>query len=223
MTSQDLFSSSDSIIIVLNTPVAMASKVTMTNMLVASNDFSVQQNSIVTLSNFILVTNIPGQFSATISVTSISVQPSVRPVNGNKISFYRNGFLYDQSLFSFNATQAIISSITLSLAGNQANSNTSLTASIVLTYGVTSTDILLVTIDQAITIYTCNLISCSSCNCQITLASPAQGIFSNLLKITNFGSSSLTPSIIVILSIKNPISSNYVIYFVTTDSLNYTK
>lgn len=83
----------------MNTPVAMASTVTIANILVASNDVSVQQNSIITLSNFNLVTNIPGQFSATITITNISSQPSVKPVSGNKISFYRNGFLYDQSLF----------------------------------------------------------------------------------------------------------------------------
>lgn len=149
----------------MNTPVAMASTVTIANILVASNDVSVQQNSIITLSNFILVTNIPGQFSATITITNISSQPSVKPVSGNKINFYRNGFLYDQSLFSFSVNQGNISSISLSLTNNQANANTNLTVSIVLAYGVTSADFLYVNIDQAITIHTCNVISCSICTC----------------------------------------------------------
>lgn len=208
----------------MNTPVAMASSVTIANILVASNDVSVQQNAIVTLSNFILVTNIPGQFSGSITITNISSQSSVKPVTGNKISFYRNGYLYDQSFFSFNVNQVSMSSINLTLGSNQANANTGLTISIVFAYGVYSSDVLYVNIDQAIAISTCNVISCSSCSCQITFADQSLGIFSNKLKITNFGtSSSLTSSIIIILSIKNPISSSYVLYFTATDSANFTK
>jgi hypothetical protein len=208
----------------MNTPVAMASQVTINNILVASNSFSVQQNSIITISNFILVTNIPGQFSGSITITNISSQSSVKPVNGNKISFYRNGYLYDQSQFAFNVNQANINSINLSLASNKANANTNLTMSIGLTDGVINSDILYVNIDQAITVNTCNVLSCTNCTCLITMANPSQGIFSNNLKITNFGSSStVTTSIIILLSIKNPISSNYILYFTTTDQSNYTK
>lgn len=97
LATQDLFSSSDSIIVVLNTSVSMASQVTVTNILVASSSYSVQQNSIITISSFVLVTNIPGQFSGSITISNISAQQSVKPVTGNKISFYRNGYLYDQS------------------------------------------------------------------------------------------------------------------------------
>jgi hypothetical protein len=96
-TSQDLFSTSDTITITMNTHVAMASQITINNPLVASNDFSIQQNSIITLSNFQLVTNIASQFSALITITNISSQASVKPVHFNTISFYRNGYLYDQS------------------------------------------------------------------------------------------------------------------------------
>jgi hypothetical protein len=224
ITSQDLFSSSDSIIIVMNTPVAMASQVSIANILVASNDVSVQQNSIITMSNFILVTNIPGQFSGSITITNISTQASIKPVNNNKISLYRNGYLYDQSFFSFSVNQASISSINLTLASNQANVNTNLTISMGFTYGLAFSDFLYINIDQAVTVYTCNVISCANCSCQIVFSNPSIGIFSNQLKITNFGSlSTITSSLIIILAIKNPISSNYVLYFTTTDASNYTK
>jgi hypothetical protein len=224
ITSQDLFSSSDSIIIVMNTPVAMASQVSIANILVASNDVSVQQNSIITMSNFILVTNIPGQFSGSITITNISTQASIKPVNNNKISLYRNGYLYDQSFFSFSVNQASISSINLTLASNQANVNTNLTISMGFTYGLAFSDFLYINIDQAVTVYTCNVISCANCSCQIVFSNPSIGIFSNQLKITNFGSlSTMTSSLIIILAIKNPISSNYVLYFTTTDASNYTK
>lgn len=223
ITSQDLFSSSDSIIIVMNTPVAMASSVTIGNILVASNDVSVQQNSIITISNFILVTNIPGQFSGSITITNISSQPSIKPVTGNKISFYRNGYLYDQSIFSFTVNQASMKNISITLSSYQANANSNITISLSLTYGVVSSDILFASIDQAISVYSCSVISCPTCTCLTTTANPSQGVFSNLLKITNFAPSVLTSDIIISLSIKNPISSNYALYFTTTDSSNYTK
>jgi hypothetical protein len=223
ITSQDLFSSADSIIIVMSTSVAMASAVAIANILVASNDVSVQQNSIITLSNFILVTNIPGQFSGTITITNISFQSSIKPVTGSKISLYRNGYLYDQSLFSFSVNQAVIKNISLTLSSYQANANANLTVSVSLTYGVITTDILFVNVDQAITVYTCSVISCATCSCIATFANPSLGVFSSLLKITNFAPSALTSDIIVSLAIKNPISSNYLLYFATTDAYNYTK
>lgn len=222
LTTQDLFSSNDSIIIVMNTSVAMASQVTINNILVASSSYTVQQNSIITISNFILVTNIPGQFSGSITISNISIQPSVKPVGGNRISFYRNGYLYDQSFFSFNVVQANITNIQLILGSSQANANTNLTASINLSYGVISNDILYCTIDQAITVYSCTLLSCLSCTCVVIAANPSLGYFSNTIKVSNFGTT-LISNMVILFSIKNPISSNYVLYFTTTDQANYTK
>lgn len=49
----------------------------------------------ITFSNFILVTSSPGQFSGSLTITNISIQDSIKPVIGNKISFYRYGYLYD--------------------------------------------------------------------------------------------------------------------------------
>ncbi len=95
LTTQDLFSASDSIIIVLATNISMAGQVTINNILVSSCDISIQQNSIITFSNFILVTSSPGQFSGSLTITNISSQYSIKPVAGNKISFYRFGYLYD--------------------------------------------------------------------------------------------------------------------------------
>jgi hypothetical protein len=95
LTTQDLFSASDSIIIVLATNISMAGQVTINNILVSSCDISIQQNSIITFSNFILVTSSPGQFSGSLTITNISSQDSIKPVAGNKISFYRFGYLYD--------------------------------------------------------------------------------------------------------------------------------
>lgn len=181
ITSQDLFSSADSIIIVMNTPVAMASSVTINNILVVSNDVSVQQNSIITLSNFILVTNIPGQFSGSITITNISAQPSIKPVTANKISFYRSGYLYDQSFFSFAVNEAVMKNVSISLSSYQANANCNMTVSISLTYGVLSSDLLFGSIDQAITVYSCSVISCPTCTCLTTPANQSLAVFSNLL------------------------------------------
>lgn len=77
------------------TNVSMASQVTINNILVSSADRSIQQNSMITFSNFVLVTSSPGQFSGSITIPNISLQDSIKPVNNNKISFYRFGYLYD--------------------------------------------------------------------------------------------------------------------------------
>jgi hypothetical protein len=77
------------------TNVSMASQVTINNILVSTADKSIQQNSMITFSNFILVTSSPGQFSGSITIPNISLQDSIKPVNNNKISFYRFGYLYD--------------------------------------------------------------------------------------------------------------------------------
>ena len=77
------------------TNVSMASQVTINNILVSTADKSIQQNSMITFSNFKLVTSSPGQFSGSITIPNISLQDSIKPVNNNKISFYRFGYLYD--------------------------------------------------------------------------------------------------------------------------------
>jgi len=212
----------------MNTSIAMASQITVNNPLVASNDFNIQQNSIITLSNFQLVTNIATQFSAVITITSISSQASIKPIQFNTISFYRNGYLYDQSQFSFAVNAASISTITLALANTNANANTNLTISIGFSVGVISTDYLYVSFDQAISVSGCSVVSCSNCNCVITSANPNLGIYSNTLKITGFSlsnssSSNLLKNINILAAIKNPISSNYIISVTSTDQLNYTK
>jgi len=206
----------------------MASQVTINNPLMASFDFSLAQNSIITLSNFVLITNIPSQFSAVITITNISSQSSVKPVTGNRISFYRNGYLYDQSHFTFSVSSSSMKSVSLSLASNSANAKTNLTISITFLNGVVANDYLYGSIDQAIAVTACSVISCSNCSCVITVANPTLGNFNNKIKITGFdinnsSSTALVQSVVISLGIRNPISSDYILYFTTTDQYNYTK
>ncbi len=108
LTSQDLFRSSDSIIINLNTTLSMAAAIEINNPLVSSFSSQVSLNQKISISNFVLVTSLSTKFSGVITISNISVQGSTQPINGNIISFYRNGYLYDQSSFSFKANPALI-------------------------------------------------------------------------------------------------------------------
>ncbi len=130
LTTQDLFSASDTITITLSTTLSMASQINITNPLVTTFTSQVQQNYKITLSGFTLVTSIPSQFSGIIGIHNISSQLSVKPVTGNVISFFRNGALYDQSTFSFQVVPATMSNITLALASQNANAATNLTVTI---------------------------------------------------------------------------------------------
>ncbi len=93
--------------------------------------------------------------------------------------------------------------------------------------GVNSTDSLFIKVDQAITVNNCTTTTCSTCACSITARNPSAGLLYNTIKISNFPFAALTTdfsySITVLLGIKNPISSGYVLSIATTDSQNYTK
>lgn len=209
----------------MNTSLSMAATISIDNPLVSTFSYQVSLNYKVTISNFVLVTSIPTQFSGTITINNIAAQLSEKPVAGNTISFYRNGYLYDQSSFSFQVVAATITSINLSLANNNANTATNLTISIGLSVGVISTDNLYVQIDQAISVNTCSVLSCTDCICTIIPSNPSQGIFYSKAKISSFNGTVTNPvtDIIILFGIKNPISSNYTIFLTTTDISNYTK
>lgn len=100
-----------------------------------------------------------------------------------------------------------------------------MTASLNLAVGVKQSDSLYCTIDQDINVFSCNILSCSSCLCTITQANPSLGLFYNSLKVTNFGSSStdITMNIMLLITVRNPIKSNYTVFFTTVDSHNFTK
>lgn len=148
LLSQGLFSSSDTIIITLNTSLSMAAQVTISNPLVSSFTAQVQQSYMVTLNTFTLVTSIPSQFSGTITISNITAQSSTRPITANTISFYRNGALYDQSQFSFRVSPAAVSSLSLSLSNNNANAVANLTVSAVLSVGLVQGDFAYLRIPQ---------------------------------------------------------------------------
>ena len=227
MLSQDLFASTDSIILTLNTSISMAGSVSITNPLVVTYNSQIQQNFKVVLTSFNLVTSIPSQFSGSVVLNNISAQNSVRPITGNAIGFYRNGALYDYSTFSFAVSPASMGSFTLSLSSNKANELSNLTTAISLTVGVNQTDVLYLRVDQAITVNNCSVLTCPSCSCTITAANANQGILYSSVKVTSFpvvGSGTvLTTSVGVMLSVRNPIASGYIIEAATTDSSNYTK
>ena len=92
-----------------------------------------------------------------------------------------------------------------------------------LSVGVTVSDIMYVKLDSKIVIISCNVISCPQCTCTITFGDENVGVFHTSLKIMNFISTSIITNILIVLRIRNPISSNYIVYFATTDSDNYTK
>lgn len=148
IVSQDLFSSSDTIVITFNTSLSMAAQVTINNPLVSAFTARVQQNYMVTLSAFTLVTSIPSQFSGTITISNITSQPSTQPVTANTISFFRNGALYDQSQFSFQVSPAALSSLSLSLSNSNANAVANLTVSAGLSVGVVQSDMVYLRIPQ---------------------------------------------------------------------------
>jgi hypothetical protein len=227
LTSQDLFSGSDSIVLALSTTLSMAAVVAISNPLVSSFSSQVQQSFRVTLSGFSLVTSIPSQFSGTITVNNISAQPSAQPITGNSLSFYRSGALYDQSIFAFQALPAAISSFNLTLASTKANVATNLTTSLLLSVGLNSTDQLYLRVDQAIAVYNCSVLSCSGCSCAITPANSALGLYYSIIRVAGFplaaSSSALSLNLIILLSVKNPIASGYVVSAASTDSLNFTK
>jgi len=89
--------------------------------------------------------------------------------------------------------------------------------------GLIQTDQMYVKIDSKIALTSCSIISCSLCICNIIMGDPNIGIFYNTLKISNFVSISTIMNMLIVLRIKNPISSNYVISFASTDSDNFTK
>jgi hypothetical protein len=98
----------------------------------------------ITLTTFNLITNIPSQFVGKIIITNISSQSSVKPITGNYIKIYRNGYVYDQSYFSFAVNSAQMKSVTLQLGNNNANALTSLIANISLQVGILAADFLFV-------------------------------------------------------------------------------
>ena len=170
-----------------------------------------------------LVTSLSTKFSGVITISNISIQGSTQPITGNIISFHRNGYLYDQSAFSFQANPALISKIVLALGSNSANTITNLTASITLSVGIVSSDYVFIQINQAITVYGCSVVGCSTCICTLTKANPSTGLFYSMIKLSSFTNTSATTQINVVINIKNPITSNYTLLFATTDINNYTK
>lgn len=201
----------------------MAATIDINNPLVSSFSSQVSLNQKISISNFVLVTSLSTKFSGVITISNISIQGSTQPITGNIISFYRNGYLYDQSAFSFQANPALISKIILALGSNSANTITNLTASITLSVGIVSSDYVFIQINQAITVYGCSVVGCSTCICTLTKANPSIGLFYSMVKLSSFTNTSATTQINVVINIKNPITSNYTLLFATTDINNYTK
>ena len=77
LISQDLFSSSDNIQITFNTSLSMAGTVTIVNPLVSNFAFQIQQNYLVSLSTFTLVTSMPSQFDGSITINNISSRSTI--------------------------------------------------------------------------------------------------------------------------------------------------
>ena len=225
--SQDLFSATDNIQVIFNTNISMAATVAINNPLVSTFSSQIQQNFKAVFDSFILVTSIPSQFSGSITINNIQAQQSVQPVSGNVISFYRNGALYDQSTFSFEVQPASMTNVALSLASDKANQVTNLTINSSLSFGLNSTDQLYIRVDQAIEVHNCSVLSCSGCVCTVTTANVTQGVFYSSIKVTSFpvasSASTVVKEVIVMLGVKNPISSGYTISATTTSSLNFTK
>ena len=120
-----------------------------------------------------------------------------------------------------------MTSVSMLLASNKANVATNLTLTITLSVGVNSTDQLYLRVDQAIVVNNCSVLSCSSCTCSVTAANANQGIYYSSVKVISFPVASsvnnIAKEVIVMLGIKNPISSGYTIFSTSTDSQNYTK
>lgn len=221
ITSQDLFSSSDSIMVAFNSTLAMSARVSITNPLVSTFTAQVQQNYLVSITGFTLVTTIPSQFSGNLTITDIAAQSSTQLVTGNSITFYRNGAIYDQSYFQFSAATGILSALA-QVASSSANAATTLTLTITLNVAVTSSDYLLVSFDQAITLYNCTVAGCTGCQCALTAADPASGRVMGEVRASSFPSAGLT-SLILLVGVKNPIASGYLLSLSTLNSNNYKK
>lgn len=201
----------------------MAAEVNIDNPLVSSFSAQVSLNQKVSISNFVLVTSLSTRFSGAIMICNVSAQASTQPITGNTISFYRNGYLYDQSSFSFQANPATISNVSLLLANDNANTVTNLTISFNFSVGVSANDFLYIQLPQAITVYNCSVVSCNTCTCSLNKANLAIGLLYTTIKITSFNNLTLTTNLNVLINIKNPITSNYTLQFTTTDINNYTK
>lgn len=68
----------------------------------------------------------------------------------------------------------------------------------------------------------CRVLSCSICSCAITGANASAGVLFSRVKISSFGGGS-SSSVVVMLGVKNPIASGYLLELATTDANNFTK
>lgn len=199
----------------------MSAQITISNPLVSSFAAQVQQNYLVTISGFSLVTTIPSQFSGSVVVTQLAAQSSSQPVAGSSITFYRNGAIYDQSYFQFSVAAGALS-VSAALASSSANAATTLTLTLTLNAVVGPTDSLFAFFDQAITLYNCTVAGCTGCQCTTAAANPASGQVSGKVTVSSFPSAGLS-NLILLVGVKNPIASGYILTLSTVNANSFTK
>jgi hypothetical protein len=125
---------------------------TLTSDIIYNYLIRISQNS-VTISNFSMLTSTPNKLSASLSISMINPQTSIKSVQSNKVSIFRNGYLYNEAYFSFQVSAASIASISMSLLSNNANANTTLTCQLTFTYQILAADKLLISVPEDIFIY----------------------------------------------------------------------
>ena len=206
----------------MGTPIASGTTVSISNPLVSTFTATVEQNRLITIQNFALITAIGSQFNGNITIAGVQAQDSIKPITNSTIALYRNGYVYDESTFSFAAQTATLSGATLNLASSDANALTTLTVSIPFSVSMATGDQLYISVPMAIAVTSCSVATCSSCTCVITQVDASLGRLSSTLTITGFAASGAS-SAEVLVGVRNPISSNHTLSLASTDAENFTK
>jgi len=85
--------------------------------------------NLITFSNFNLLTSSPSTLNFSLSIANMSTIRSTKPVTNNIVQISRYGYLYNYGAFDWSVQINSVSSFSLNISNNFANSNSTLRVS----------------------------------------------------------------------------------------------